>query len=88
MNCFFFNSNLSFHPCQSCARIMEKADDILPLASSYGGKLFHVVRSSFVDSLEACLKNYLSRQSQVCRCGYCDKFCDWWIKLSARNMIG
>ena len=20
--------------------------------------------------------------------GYCDKLCDWWIKLSALNMIG
>ena len=23
-----------------------------------------------------------------CCYGYCDKFCDWWIKLSALNMIG
>lgn len=45
--------------------IMKKADDYLPLASSYGGKLFHVVRSSFVDSLEACLKSYYSRSMQV-----------------------
>ena len=44
---------------------MEGANDILPLASSYGGKLFHVVRSSFVDSLEACLKSYHSRLTQV-----------------------
>ena len=44
---------------------MEEADDVLPLASSHGGKLFHVVRSSFVDSLEACLKLYHSRLTQV-----------------------
>ena len=44
---------------------MEEADDVLPLASSHGGKLFHVVRSSFVDSLEACLKSYHSRLTQV-----------------------
>ena len=44
---------------------MERANDILPLASSFGGKLFHVVRSSFVDSLEACLKSYHSRLTQV-----------------------
>ena len=44
---------------------MENADGVLPLASSHGGKLFHVVRSSFVDSLEACLKSYLSRLTQV-----------------------
>ena len=44
---------------------MEQADDVLPLASSQGGKLFHVVRSSFVDSLEACLKSYHSRLTQV-----------------------
>ena len=48
-----------------CAVIMEKADDLLPLASSYGGKLFHVVRSSFVDSVEACLKSYHSSLTQV-----------------------
>ena len=23
-----------------------------------------------------------------CCYGYCDKLCDWWIKLSALNMIG
>ena len=23
-----------------------------------------------------------------CCYGYCDKFCDWWIKLSALSMIG
>lgn len=44
---------------------MEEVDDVLPLASSHGGKLFHVVRSSFVDSLEACLKSYHSRLTQV-----------------------
>ena len=44
---------------------MEQADEVLPLASSQGGKLFHVVRSSFVDSLEACLKSYHSRLTQV-----------------------
>lgn len=48
-----------------CAVIMENADGVLPLASSHGGKLFHVVRSSFVDSLEACLKSYLSRLTQL-----------------------
>ena len=45
--------------------IMENADEVLPLASNHGGKLFHVVRSSFVDSLEACLKSYHSRLIQV-----------------------
>lgn len=48
-----------------CAVVMEKADEFLPLASSYGGKLFQVVRSSFVDSLEACLKSYHARLTQV-----------------------
>ena len=47
---------------------MEKADEFLPLASSYGGKLFQVVRSSFVDSLEACLKSYHARLTQVILC--------------------
>ena len=54
-----------FFVLQSCAVIMENADEVLPLASNHGGKLFHVVRSSFVDSLEACLKSYHSRLIQV-----------------------
>lgn len=44
---------------------MEEADEVLPLASSQGGKLFHVIRSSFVDSLEASLKSYHTRLTQV-----------------------
>ena len=27
------------------------------------------------------------RESGCCY-GYCDKLCDWWIKLSALNVIG
>lgn len=48
-----------------CAAIMEEADEVLPLASSQGGKRFHVVRSSFVDSFEACLKTYHARLTQL-----------------------
>lgn len=44
---------------------MKMADDYLPLASSYGGKLFQLVRSSFVDSLEASLKSYYVQLTQV-----------------------
>lgn len=44
---------------------MKEADEVLPLASSQGGKLFHVIRSSFVDSLEASLKSYHTRLTQV-----------------------
>lgn len=44
---------------------MKMADDYLPLASSYGGKLFQLVRSSFVDSLEASLKSYYAQLTQV-----------------------
>lgn len=44
---------------------MDEADEVLPLASSQGGKLFHVIRSSFVDSLEASLKSYHTRLTQV-----------------------
>lgn len=44
---------------------MEEADEVLPLANSQGGKLFHVIRSSFVDSLEASLKSYHTRLTQV-----------------------
>lgn len=47
---------------------MEEADEVLPLASSQGGKLFHVVKSSFVDSFEACLKTYHTRLMQVQSC--------------------
>lgn len=48
-----------------CAAIMEEADEVLPLASSQGGKLFHVIRSSFVDSLEVSLKSYHTRLTQL-----------------------
>ena len=44
---------------------MKMADDYLPLASSYGGKLFQLVRSSFVDSLKASLKSYYAQLTQV-----------------------
>ncbi|XP_031571022.1 uncharacterized protein KIAA0825-like [Actinia tenebrosa] len=45
---------------KSCSIIMSRADDVLPLASFDGGKLFQVVRSSFVDTLDSCLKTYFS----------------------------
>ena len=64
---------------------MEEADDVLPLASSHGGKLFHVVRSSFVDSLEACLKLYHSRLTQVqinqVLAGYVYVTVNFWFQL-------
>ena len=34
------------------------------------------------------LKNLQFGRVSGCCYGYCDKFCDWWIKLSALNMIG
>ena len=63
---------------------MERANDILPLASSFGGKLFHVVRSSFVDSLEACLKSYHSRLTQV-QIVFCYMY--KWLVLSTYKLI-
>ena len=45
--------------------MLGKADEVLPLASSHGGKVFHVVRSSFVDSLDVSMKACHSQLSQV-----------------------
>ena len=34
------------------------------------------------------LENLQFGRVSVCCYGYCDKLCDWWIKLTALNMIG
>ena len=51
------------------------------------------MRVSLAESLSKVTNSYILENPQFgrvsgCCYGYCDKLCDWWIKLSALNKIG
>ncbi|EDO37214.1 predicted protein [Nematostella vectensis] len=50
---------------KSCSVLMTRGDEVLPLASSTGGRLFQVVRSSFVDTFDSCLKTFFSHIMKI-----------------------
>ena len=51
------------------------------------GKISSVESLSKV-TYSSTLENPQFGKLSGCCYGYCDKLCDWWIKLSALNMIG
>ena len=54
---------------------MSSCEQIVALASSHGGKVFHVVRSSFADSVDTFLKAYLTRLIHVCMAHVIQRVC-------------
>ena len=61
---------------------------------SHGNKSkLRVGKISLEESLSKVTNSSIMENPQFgrvsgCCYGYCDKLCDWWIKLSALNMIG
>ena len=51
--------------------------------SFFGKRAFNIEKKN-----SSILENPQFGRVSGCCYGYCDKLCDWWIKLSALNMIG